>query len=328
MRIALVLLFLTATQFAQADTLLKTKEGCAIVLNDGEDFDGASWSGKCKNGKIDGVGRLQMKSRGSSDYDTEEWAEYKDGRWAFPEVSLNAIGAAINKPTRSLLNLEECKSNPKCRIVLQAALEGGLKPSDPSISLEMPAVASSEAGNAVSHKKNTKAPASHLSIVNICHQGAACGRQFLHYENGQDPLIITPGYFSRTNGSIVTLSYVIKECNVGWTATVGSFNQNPERQANAMVCGAISAERALTAVFEECNKNASFNCKTASIVDMQWAFWDGSYPADPNPEYEMKSKGSPSSVGGVGGGGCRVYDQDLISCEKYKSIVRSVGVGR
>lgn len=61
---------------------------------------------------------------------------------------------------------------------------------------------------------------------------------------------------------------------------------------------------------------------------MQWAFWDGSYPADPNPEYEMKSKGSPSSVGGVGGGGCRVYDQDLISCEKYKSIVRSVGVGR
>ncbi|MBH3447492.1 hypothetical protein I5S84_01375 [Pseudomonas putida] len=96
MRIALVLLFLTATQFAQADTLLKTKEGCAIVLNEGEDFDGASWSGKCKNGKIDGVGRLQMKSRGSSDYDTDEWAEYKDGRWAFPEVSLNAIGAAIN----------------------------------------------------------------------------------------------------------------------------------------------------------------------------------------------------------------------------------------
>lgn len=159
MRLSLALVFLTVTGFAQADTLLKTREGCAVVLKEGEEFDAASWSGKCKNGKIDGVGKLLLKSKNASDYDSEEWAEYKSGLWAYPEVSLNATAAAINKPTRTLLNLEDCKSIPKCRIVLQAAFEGGLKPVDPSISLDVPALASTEAGNVASNKKALKHPA-------------------------------------------------------------------------------------------------------------------------------------------------------------------------
>lgn len=120
---------------------------------------------------------------------------------------------------------------------------------------------------------------------------------------------------------------MIKDCTVGWTANVGGINPTSGQKASAIICGAVSAERALTAGFEKCNENGSFNCKTAPIIDVQWAYWDGSYPADPNPEYEMKSKGSNSSIGGVGGGGCRLYDQNLISCEEYKSILRSVGVG-
>lgn len=336
MRLPFVLLFLTSTGLAQADTQLKTEEGCAIVLKEGEDFKAASWSGKCKNGKINGVGKLRLKSGDASDYDVEDWSEYKDGLWAFPEISLNNVSATINKPTRSLLNLEECKSNPKCRIILQAAFKSGLKPLDPSIGLDMPALDSSENSKDASSKKSTAVvdagksakgkPSSHLSIINLCNS-SGCGNTFLHYENGQDPQVITLGYFSRTNGSIYTVSSEMKECTVGWTAHVMGWNQNPDRSASGMVCGAVSAERSLNAAFEKCNQAGSLDCKTASVVDMQWAYWDGSYPADPNPEYEMKSKGSPSSVGGQGGGGCRVYDQNLISCAEYSSIVRSIGVG-
>lgn len=369
MKIALLLLVLLGMQEAQANEaeFVKTKEGCSVMLEVITIVDSVSWSGKCVDGRIEGVG-IATYVKGNKKISFIE--EYMGGVRAYPYIVDKSGAIRLSGGTEArYVTMELCKKLDECSALYDYAVKSKRLASldnrigkdiegfgrDTSLSVigggkvvytqypqggysfdfDYSGVQATAAPpepspkSAVAPGRSTKGePSSHLSVISLCADNGVCGNTFVHYENGQDPQVIVPGYYARTNGSVYTVpNYVIKDCTVGWTANVGGINPTSGQKASAIICGAVSAERALTAGFEKCNENGSFNCKTAPIIDVQWAYWDGSYPADPNPEYEMKSKGSNSSIGGVGGGGCRLYDQNLISCEEYKSILRSVGVG-
>lgn len=297
---------------------IKTTEGCTAYLAkqfvERPEFLGFSWNGRCVNGKIHGVGRSYVKTTTDSEKDPD-WSEYDKGRPKSPYWVIKPMGQ-ISTEEKGLqtYSQSECVKIPACKSILKKAMEYG------------------EAQDTVNllGKNKPSQPSqktSQLSIMTLCFRGAACGLHFVHYENGQDPTTLTPQYFARTNGSSVTANYKVKDCPIGWTANVGGAIQSTERNAHAMICGASTREGALKSGFEECKKEGGFDCKTAEIIDVQWAYWDGSYYSDPNPEYEAKLKGSPNSIGGTGGGACRLYDQNLISCDKYRDILKSIGVG-
>ncbi len=367
MKLTTPLLLLFTTQLTQANeqVFLKTKEGCSVMLEVITKVDSVSWSGKCVAGKLEGIG-VTTYLNGSNKISFIE--EYMEGVRAYPYVvdqsgAIRISGGPDTKyiPMSTCQKLDECtalydfakksKKNTSLNNRIGKRIEsfgtnsilsvigGGKlvrKPHEYGYSMDfdysgvppLEPMSSTPRSSPPNSGTNKSTASSNLSIINLCMRGSTCQMQFLHYEMGEDPQVITPNYYSRTNGSLATVNYLVKTCSIGWTANVMSSNQTPYTTASALICGASSAQRALQAGFEECSNKGNFDCKTASIIQVQWGYWDGTYLADPNPEYEIKQKGSPSSIGGHGGGGCGIYDQDLISCDKYREVLRSAGVGR
>lgn len=366
MKILPALFSLLAMQIAGANeaVFMKSKEGCSAMLEVITAVDSVSWSGKCVAGKFEGVG-IATYTNGNNKISFIE--EYMEGVRAYPyAVDQSGAIRLSGGPDTTYIKMSTCQKLDECTALYDYAVKskkrtslnnrigkdiekfgrssilaviGGGKlirtPHELGYSMDFDysgvqttaPTAGSPQPAAPKSRNSQNQPSSNLSIINLCIKGSNCQMQFLHYEKGDDPQIITPNYYSRTNGSSVKINYLIKACSVGWTANVMSSNQNPNTTASALICGAGSAEAAIKSGFEECSKKGNFDCKSASIIQVQWGYWDGTYLADPNPEYEMKLKGAPSSIGGSGGGGCGIYDQNLQSCDKYRAILRSAGIG-
>lgn len=120
----------------------KTLEGCTVYVYkpyaESGELVSISWNGKCKNGKIDGIGRMITKSTREPSFQDLEWSEYLSGSPKIP------TWAVYPKPQGQILNLDkapksftqvQCSKTSACKAVLKAAVDYGDLAADPGTGL-------------------------------------------------------------------------------------------------------------------------------------------------------------------------------------------------
>lgn len=312
--------------FSKAET---TTTGCTLYTKEYSNSTNYEWSGKCVNGMLEGNGFIKyVTGEGNR---RAYFQTFNNGQPVSPYYTIDsATGGSVSigrqSPNYSSVSQSECQADPQCNELLKLALSSN-KPPPPPKTEKAISVATKEpvTKGKVAAKGKGKA-VSNLSIINLCLE-SNCYLQFVHYAFDEDPTYEVPEFFRRTNGTAASVTYVIKKCNIGWTASVGAGTYDSRRQQGVLNCGASTAKAAMEAAFSECSKRLGVNCKSEEIITFQYAYWDGSDYEDPNPEYAAKRKGEVSSIGGSDGGGCLIRDHDIRTCdEDIRPLVRSLGI--
>lgn len=123
MKIALLLLVLLGMQEAQANEaeFVKTKEGCSVMLEVITIVDSVSWSGKCVDGRIEGVG-IATYVKGNKKISFIE--EYMGGVRAYPYIVDKSGAIRLSGGTEArYVTMELCKKLDECSALYDYAVK-------------------------------------------------------------------------------------------------------------------------------------------------------------------------------------------------------------
>ncbi|MBV4519663.1 hypothetical protein KVG88_06275 [Pseudomonas sp. SWRI74] len=100
-----------------------TNEGCKVNLEKFASISSASWSGKCRDGAVDGIGVMSLTGASGT---LKLIQEYYDGEWASSQYFLDSNSIVQAQRQGQVITIKACKLSADCDLLYQTAIKSGL----------------------------------------------------------------------------------------------------------------------------------------------------------------------------------------------------------